>query len=162
MQNLYFGDLEAPFWYPEWQFWWSRGSQGHPTGTFSENIEFGVEISPPVLLRGIPSGRQDSANPPFIWMEDCLEEVTAMLGHCLTLFLQKMPTLVLKRAVVPPPLPGHARARCLLGRQSIFSVLVQQEHISSWVKGRNCFFCYKKTFLLVSREEICSCVAGVL
>ena len=39
-----------------------------------------VFVSPPVSLRGIPSGRPDSANPPLIWIQHCLEEVTAVIG----------------------------------------------------------------------------------
>ncbi len=37
-----------------------------------------IFVCPPVSLWGVPSGRPDSANPPFILMEDCLEDVTAL------------------------------------------------------------------------------------
>ena len=43
MQNLYFGNLEAPFWYTdsvtEWPFWWSRGLQGHPMATLKPGYQ---------------------------------------------------------------------------------------------------------------------------
>ena len=38
-----------------------------------------IFVSPPVSLWGVPSGRPDSANPPFILLEECFLGVTPVI-----------------------------------------------------------------------------------